>query len=271
MIQLQNIKLARQPDERSAKYPFNVPIVRALAERDLVFKTPVTFFVGENGSGKSTMLEAIACAAHAITVGSDGVEHDATLDAVRLLARALKLSWRAKRQRGFYMRSEDFFGFVKWTRDTRAAYERELSEVDAEFAHRSETARNYTRLPFLKELGALKQRYGDDLDAHSHGETYFKLFGARFVPNGLYLLDEPEAPLSPMRQLGLLTMIKTQVEEHSSQFVIATHAPILLAYPGATIYSFDGGAIKTVAYDDLEHVQFTRAFLANPQRYLRHL
>lgn len=269
MIHLRTISLTtkREADE----YPFNVPVVRALAGVELAFESPVTFFVGENGSGKSTLLEAIACAARAITVGSTSVERDGTLEVVRQLANQLRLAWRSKRQRGFFMRSEDFFGFVKWTRDTRAEYERELQEVDAEFAHRSQTAQAFARLPLLKELGEMQARYGLDLDANSHGETYYKLFAARFVPNGLYLLDEPEAPLSPMRQLGLLAMIKQQVEENSGQFIIATHSPILLAYPGAAIYSFDGGSLEQIAYDDLEHVRFSRAFLANPERYTRHL
>jgi predicted ATPase len=91
------------------------------------------------------------------------------------------------------------------------------------------------------------------------------------VPNGLYLLDEPEAPLSPMRQVGLLALIKTMVEEQGAQYIIATHSPVLMAYPGAAIYSFDSAAIHPVAYDDVEHVAFTRAFLNAPQRFLRHL
>lgn len=252
-------------------FPFSVPVVQALAGSELTLESPVTFFVGENGSGKSTLLEAVACAARSITVGSMGVERDNTLDAVRELGAKLKLAWKTKRQRGFFMRSEDFFGFVKSIRDTRAEFKRELQEIDAEFAQRSETAQTYARMPFVRELNDLQARYGADLDANSHGESYYKLFAARFVPNGLYLLDEPEAPLSPMRQVGLLTMIKQQVEENSGQFIIATHSPILLAYPGATIYSFDDGNIQQVAYDNLEHVRFTRAFLASPERYTRHL
>jgi predicted ATPase len=117
----------------------------------------------------------------------------------------------------------------------------------------------------------MERRYGADLDANSHGESYFRLFRSRFVPNGLYLLDEPEAPLSPMRQIGLLAMIKMMVEEHNAQFIIATHSPILMAFPDATIYSFDTAPVRAVAYQDLEHVSVTREFLANPQRYLRHI
>jgi predicted ATPase len=91
------------------------------------------------------------------------------------------------------------------------------------------------------------------------------------VPNGLYLLDEPEAPLSPMRQLGLLAMLKAMVEEHNAQFIIATHSPMLMAFPNATIYSFDSEIIRPVAYQEVEHVVVMKSFLESPQRYLRHL
>jgi predicted ATPase len=169
------------------------------------------------------------------------------------------------------MRSEDFFGFVKWNRDTREEFERELEAIDEEYKDRSEQARGLARMPFMHELADMSRRYGDDLDANSHGESYFMLFRSRFVPNGLYLLDEPEAPLSPMRQLGLLAMLKMMVEEQNAQFVIATHSPMLMAFPSATIYSFDAQVIRQVAYHEVEHVQVMKSFLESPQRYLRHL
>ena len=117
----------------------------------------------------------------------------------------------------------------------------------------------------------MSRRYGTDLDANSHGQSFLKLFQNRFVPRGLYLMDEPEAPLSPQSQLGLIAMLMEMAHEHEAQFVIATHSPILLAFPGATIYSFDEVPVRVVAFDDLPHVTLTREFLENPERYLRHL
>jgi predicted ATPase len=116
----------------------------------------------------------------------------------------------------------------------------------------------------------MRELYGEGLDAQSHGESYFKLFRSRFRPNGLYLMDEPEAPLSPTRQLTLIAMLKPMLEQ-DAQFIIATHSPILLAYPNATIYNFDNGRIEQADYDTLEHVAVTRGFLENPDAYLRHL
>jgi predicted ATPase len=135
---------------------------------------------------------------------------------------------------------------------------------------RPELARALARTPFLKELGALRERYGDGLDAQSHGESFLRFFQARLVPGGIYFLDEPEAPLSPARQLALLALFRSMVAS-DCQLVVATHAPILLAFPDATILSFDASPLRPVAYEDLEHVTLTRAFLNDPEAYLRHL
>jgi predicted ATPase len=116
----------------------------------------------------------------------------------------------------------------------------------------------------------MEQRYGVDLDANSHGQSFLKLFQSRFVPGGLYLLDEPEAPLSPQSQLALLAMIGEMVAQ-DAQFIIATHSPLLLAFPGAQIYSFDRTPVRVVSYEDLDHVRITRDFLNGPDRYLKQI
>ena len=236
----------------------------------LDFTTPITFFVGDNGSGKSTLLEAIACAANLPTVGSEDVSTDPTLREIRKLSKQLLWEWTARVRRGFFLRSEDFFGYAKSVERTRADLQGEIANVDATYEGRSDLARGLAKLPYNTELNAINTSYGDGLDAQSHGESYFKLFQSRFVPNGLYLLDEPEAPLSPMRQLSLITMLSLMVEQ-KAQFVIATHSPILLAYPNATIYQIENGQIQQTNYDELEHVTITRSFLNNPEAYLRHL
>lgn len=125
-------------------------------------------------------------------------------------------------------------------------------------------------MPHRNEIGALQRRYGDGLDVRSHGESFLGLFQSRFVPGGLYLLDEPEAPLSPLRQLSFLSMLK-QMTAEDAQFIIATHSPIILAFPEAQIMSFNDGTINNIPYDELEHVTLTRAFLNDPQSYMRHL
>src|SRR5207237_8887317 len=111
---------------------------------------------------------------------------------------------------------------------------------------RSITARNFVRMPYVKGLHEMKRRYGEDLAARSHGESYFKVFQSRFVPDGLYMLDEPEAPLSPLRQLSLISMLKEMVEQQGAQFIIATQSPILMAFLNAAIYIFEHAHIKSI-------------------------
>jgi putative AbiEii toxin of type IV toxin-antitoxin system len=117
--------------------------------------------------------------------------------------------------------------------------------------------------PLASSLAEMERRYGVDLDANSHGQSFLKLFQSRFVPGGLYLLDEPEAPLSPQSQLALIAMMDEMVGQNG-QFIIATHSPILLAFPGARIYTFDRTPVEAVEYDALDHVRLTRDFLNAP-------
>ena len=267
MIHLREVQI-RSKSNIDSGFPFNVPIIQSLEE--LTFKAPVTFLVGENGSGKSTFLEGLACAVGSITVGAVSVDSDHTLAEMRRLAKIFNLIWNKRTRKGFFMRSEDFFGFVKQQGQIRAEMQEELRRVDEEYAGRSEMAKGLAKMAFAGQLHDMKEKYGDNLDAYSHGESYFTLFKSRFVPGGLYLLDEPEAPLSPMRQLAFISMLDEMVR-HDAQFIIATHSPIIMAYPNATILQFADGEVEEIAYDELEHVIVTRSFLNDPQAYLRHL
>jgi predicted ATPase len=248
-------------------FPFTVPAIRTLD--GMALDRPVTFFVGENGSGKSTLLEGLAAAARLPAIGSADVPRDDTLAAQRQLGTALRLSWQKKATRGFFLRAEDFFGFTKRLARERAELLAEMREVSSEYRaqDRSTYAEGLAQGPLAASLAGMERRYGVDLDANSHGQSFLKLFQSRFVPGGLYLLDEPEAPLSPQSQLALLAMIGDMVGQEA-QFIIATHSPMLLAYPGAQIYSFDQTPVAAVAYEQLDHVRITRDFLNAPQRYL---
>ena len=258
------------PDEpgRDGGFPFDIPALQGLEALELT--TSVTFLVGENGSGKSTFLEALAAATGLPTVGSQSANRDPTLGPQRRLGKAMRLSWRKKIHCGFFLRAEDFFGFAKRLAEMRKEFQDDLVRIDEEFKDHSELARMLARGPASGSIAAMEQRYGEDLDANSHGEGFLKLFQARFVPGGLYLLDEPEAALSPQSQLAFMAMIKDMMEQ-DSQFLIATHSPILMATPQATIYSFDERPVRAVAYEELEAVNLTRDFLNSPERFLRHL
>ncbi|MGE0158054.1 MAG: AAA family ATPase [Gemmatimonadales bacterium] len=248
------------------EFPFSVPAIATLERLD--FRAPVTLFVGENGTGKSTLLEAVAIAAKLPAVGSAGPAADPTLAAQRRLADRLRLSWTRRDHRGFFLRAEDFFGFQKRVARERSEHERELHRIDHELAGASAYARALAKLPHAGSLAEYERRYGAQPDAASHGEAFLNLFVKRLVPGGLYLLDEPEAALSPQSQLGLLALVKGAVDA-GSQFVIATHAPILMAIPGATILSFDVPPVREVRFEELESVALVRDFLQAPERYLR--
>lgn len=260
-------EIRRRPgDYDENRFPFSVPAIRALDV--LRTDTSVTFFVGENGSGKSTLLEAIAMAARLPAVGSADLKQDSSLGEQRYLSFALKLVWSRHTARGFFLRAEDFFGFAKRVSAMRGEFLAQLEEIEANYADRSEHAKALATMPAKRSLAELEQMYGVNLDANSHGQSFLKLFGSRFVPGGLYLLDEPEAPLSPQSQLALMVMMQDMLAQEA-QFIIATHSPMLLAFPGARIYSFDRAPVQEVPYEELDHVVLTREFLNAPERYLR--
>jgi predicted ATPase len=216
-------------------HPFDIPLLEhGLA---LEFTTPVTFLVGENGSGKSTLLEALAWS---VGFGAQGGSRDHQFaedtDGYEL-GRALRLGWRQRTTEGFFMRAETFFNFAS-----------SLEAAESTFA-----------------------RYGgESLHRKSHGEAFLSLFEHRF-DDGLFLLDEPEAALSPQRQLAFLQILHALTASREAQFVIATHSPMLLAFPGATVLSLDNGVIEQVDYRDTDHYRITRDFLTAPERFFRYL
>lgn len=268
MIHLKSVSVREFNSQDKDSFPFTLEIVKSL--RALEFTTPVTFLVGENGSGKSTLLETIACAVESITVGSESVRTDKSLAPLRKLAQYFRLAWSKRTRKGFFLRAEDFFGYAKSMRQTKEEFQEDLENIKDEYKGRSKYAQVLASMPYQGQLADMQRRYGDGLDSYSHGESFLTLFQSRFVPDGLYLLDEPEAALSPMRQLTFLSALKQMVQENS-QFIIATHSPIILAFPEAQILQFASGRIEQVQYSQLEHVQLTKDFLNNPDSFLRHL
>lgn len=267
MIHLRSVAWKRPPAASQA-FPYSVPAIRTL--KSLELPAAVTFFVGENGSGKSTLLEGIAAAAALPTVGASETADDHTLSAQRRLGHALRLTWAHRTHRGFFLRAEDFFGFQKRLAQQQLEMRQRIEEVDATYTGRSELGQALAQGPARASLGDIERRYGSNPDARSHGEAFLNLFQGRLVPGGFYLLDEPEAALSPQSQIGLLAIMLDMVRR-DAQFLIATHSSILLAYPDAMIYSFDHVPVARARYDDLEQVKLTREFLRDPARFVARL
>ncbi|MBP1206738.1 putative ATPase [Duganella sp. 1411] len=216
------------------RHPYNVPAVREL--ESISFHADVTFFIGENGAGKSTLLESIALAlGFSMEGGTKSVRLNTAGEAAPLY-QSLRLSKS-------FMKPRD------------------------EYFFRAESFHNVAT--YMEEVGYL-DGYGGSLHSRSHGEAFMAVLLNKFKGNGLYLLDEPEAALSPNRQLAALSAIH-QLVQQDSQFIIATHSPILLAYPNAKILLFDGAGITEVAYEDTEHFAITRDFLNHYPRRLQQL
>jgi predicted ATPase len=267
MIHLRSIQI--KPFENPpSEYPFQLPLIKN--NPLITFNSPVTFFVGENGSGKSTLLEAIAAAIGSIIVGSESIQQDKSLQPARNLAFHMQLVWNKRTKKGFFLRAEDFFGYAKRMAAMKAEMQADLKEMEHQTKDRSVYAQQLAKQAFQREIHGMEQNKSDTLEQISHGESFIQLFQSRFVPGGLYLLDEPEAPLSPLRQLTLISILKQMIAENA-QFIIATHSPILMAFPDAEILNFDKLPIQPVAFDDLQHVEIMRGFLTNPNAYLKHL
>jgi predicted ATPase len=265
---LDAIQLRFDPVEASA-FPFNLPLWRQLEA--LALTTPVTFFVGDNGAGKSTLLEAIATAFQVPALTQADADRHPLMGPARELSKQLRFVRRAvpgqRRRHGFFFRADDVTGFIQRLGATRREHEELEQHFDESLSGYGQTlATGATRA----QVEALKARYGEDPFACSHGELFLTLLKERITAPGLYLMDEPETPLSPVNQIALLALLR-DAAERGSQFIIATHSPILMALPGARLLDFDQHPPVEVAWEDVEHVSLTRAFLNNPESFLRHL
>lgn len=235
---IRSVTLLREDFSDEDAYLNRIPAIRSLGTLDFS-STPVTFLVGENGSGKSTLLEAIAVASGFNPEGGSKNFRFATANTHSGLHRCLRIDRSPARPRdGFFLRAESFYNMAS-----------NIDEMD-------------------EGVGDLYRSYGGkSLHRQSHGESFLNLALNRLGGNGLYLFDEPEAALSPTRQLSLLSIMH-QLVQADSQFIIATHSPILMAYPDAAIYLLDENGINPIAYTDTEHYQVTKSFMANPKRML---
>jgi predicted ATPase len=245
-VMLKKIALLKDRVEDWKTYPFSVPTVASLGEIEI--RSRVVFFAGENGTGKSTLLEAIA--AHygfGPEGGNRNLHHDTTEHnhSTESLARALRLSFDRRTGAGFFLRAESFFNTAS-----------HLDELDRQAFGPS----------ILASYG------GQSLHTRSHGETFFTLLEYKFRRDGLFLLDEPEAALSPQRQLAFLVLINDTLRRYKdAQFIISTHSPVLLGYPGAQILSFDSTPIQQIDYEDTAPLQIVRYFLNNREEFLKEL
>ena len=216
-------------------YPFSIPVVKNL--ETLEFHPDVTFLVGENGSGKSTLIEAIAIALEFNAEGGTANANFTTDETHSKLHKYLRLNRGLDRPKdSYFLRAESFYSLAS----------------------------------YIEEVGYLKGYGGESLHELSHGEAFFAILNNKFRGRGIYILDEPEAAWSPSRQIAALAALHRLVRK-DSQFIIATHSPILLAYPHAKILHLSDKGMQEINYKDTEHYQVAKDFLNNPEQMLGHL
>ncbi len=224
-------------------YLNDIPAVKSLEDGSLDFNNQMTMFVGENGTGKSTLIEAIAIAMGFNPEGGTKNFSFSTADSHSDLYKYLTVAKQAYPKDGFFLRAESFYNVAS-----------SIEQMDQSGGGR----------PIIDSYG------GISLHKQSHGESFLALVKNRFSGRGLYILDEPEAALSPTRMMQLLCMIHDLIEK-DSQFIIATHSPILMSYPDASIYELSENGIRETTYRETEHYRITKDFIDKPEVMYRHL
>lgn len=246
-------------------YPMDTPMVRSLDS--LEFTQPVTFLTGENGSGKTTLIELLADMTHAVRIDGNaapGEKHRM----IQAAAPNFRIELAHRPAHCFYFHAEGFIRYTDGVHAMRAEARDALTDLYENRRYGSDYARKLASQPYAGALAQMQDMYEHDITARSHGESFLDFFGGRIHPNGLYLLDEPEAALSFFNQYVLLNMIRDAVKQRC-QFIISTHSPVLTALPGADVLYIEDGIISPISYDALPGVAFLRDFLAAPQHYLR--
>jgi predicted ATPase len=251
--------------QRKAPFPFNITAVKFA--RDIALNSKVTIFAGDNGSGKSTLLESIALKLNIPLIGGH-IQNHPGFEAARILKPYIEIEWNRQTAKGFFFRAEDFSDFINSVENDRKKIAGDLSElkgvVDDSIINQMSESMNYS-------LRQMRKNYGENMQAFSHGEAYLKIMQTRIGDKGVYLLDEPEAALSPVKQLSLIFLIMEMLKSGNSQFIISTHSPILMGTPGATIYEIQEESMQQVKYEETDHYRITKTFLNDPEYYLRHL
>lgn len=244
-------------------YPFNLELFKRPFELDS--SAPVVVFLGENGSGKSSLLKLIQAKLSLVEISIPLQDQKKTLN-----HSPLELKKRIGRISGYFFESISFINYINYMQKEIEASKKMIEAVELEYKDKSDYAKMMAKSPYQKTIYELERLYENDLSTQSHGESYLDFFKSRMRDNQFYLLDEPETPLSTQNQLVLTAMIMSQIKK-GCQFMIATHSPILAAIPNAIIYEIKDNQFVKVDYEDVESINLLKQFLNHKEQFLRHL
>ncbi|MFH5882247.1 AAA family ATPase [Liberiplasma polymorphum] len=252
-----HIKAVRFKENQQTHYPYYLPFFG----KTINFTSNVTILVGDNGCGKSTFLKLLKNHLGLYQIG----------EAVKKSSQALlEVSVALKKPKGYYFSSEDFTMYINQLEENKKESHEALDEIETVYKNRSIFAKNLASMPHKRTLAEIDALHDKDLSLASHGESYLSFFKSRLKANQLMLLDEPETPLSFHHQLSLLYLLHEAVKDNC-QIIIATHSPIIMAYPNAQILKFEEGHIEAVTYESLESVQLLKRFLDHPDIFIKRL
>lgn len=258
------IKSVSINSSRTHPFPFNVPSIKHARNIQL---SDLNFFIGDNGTGKSTLIETIAFRLQLPHIDGAGYAKKSFYAAVQL-APYLELDFNIDRPRGFFFRAEDFGDYLNSIDRQDAELHGHLKSLEGEvpthIIQQMKDNANY-------QIHHVRKNYGQELSTFSHGEAYLKIIQEKIQTRGIYILDEPEAALSPAKQLSLIHFINDHLRSNTSQFIIATHSPILMSMPDANIFEITEAGMAKTPLEETEHYSITKNFLNHPEMYLRHL
>jgi len=242
----------------SGALPQGYPCCVPAAAQEICFEKSVTVLAGDNGCGKTTVLELLAAKTGAVRIGNLSLGEKQRLTAQ---AAAHYRIARNRRERGsFFFSAEDFIKYVEWTQREKGKLREELRRVDDEFTPGT-FAHGQAAMAFAHELSSMENMYGRELAHSSHGEGFYEFFKSRLIPQGLYLLDEPEAALSIQNQYALALLIQNSVKE-GCQFIISTHSPVISGVPGADILEISETGVSRTQWEQMTSIAFLKMFLA---------
>lgn len=246
----------------SHKYPYTLQLFQS--EISLDVSKPVTIFVGENGSGKSSLLKILQDKLSLVEIKLPNAKVQDKVESGNVV---LKPS--LGKLKGFFFESLTFINYIEYIQKELSESREEMARIDREYTNKSDYAKMMAKTPYARTISELKGMYSRDLAKSSHGESYLDFFASRIHDNQIYLLDEPETPLSIQNQLTLLAMI-LEANKRGCQFLVATHSPILAAIPDAIIYEIRDNQFVKTEYEDIESIQMLKQFLNDKEQFLRY-